>query len=55
MKVIAIRSDHWLGITRGREYDTKYLKTDHIERILVITDGYVVPFNEKDFAKIKRG
>ena len=49
MKVKAIRTDSWLGITTGDIYDAKVVKAMYGDVIMVYTDGYQIFFNENDF------
>lgn len=49
MKVRAIRSDSWLGITTGEIYEAKVEKAMYGEVIVVYTEGYQVFYNANDF------
>lgn len=48
MKAKAIRNDSWLGITKGKIYNTEMFGG----RLMVHTDGYTVLFREDDFVLV---
>jgi len=45
MYAVAKRTDSWLGIELGKVYDIEVINN----KMFVRTNGYTVPFNEKDF------